>query len=67
MMSVLINSMLSLMILLILLIIWVRFMINLIVRKILRSLTEDFRSKVTIITKNKDLDSIPVDELVGSL
>ena len=38
-----------------------------IVRKILRSLTEDFRSKVTAITKSKDVDSIPVDELVGSL
>ena len=38
-----------------------------IVRKILRSLTEDFRSKVTAITKSKDTDSIPVDELVGSL
>ena len=38
-----------------------------IVRKILRSLTEDFRPKVTAITENKDVDSIPVDELVGSL
>ena len=38
-----------------------------IVRKILRSLTEDFRPKVTVITKSKDVDSIPVDELVGSL
>ena len=38
-----------------------------IVRKILRSLTEEFRSKVTAITKSKDVDSIPVDELVGSL
>ena len=38
-----------------------------IVKKILRSLTEDFRSKVTTITKSKDVDSIPVDELVGSL
>ena len=38
-----------------------------IVRKILRSLTEDFRPKVTAITKSKDVDSIPVDELVGSL
>ena len=35
-----------------------------IVRKILRSLTKGFRSKVTIITKSKDVDSIPVDELV---
>ena len=37
-----------------------------IIRKILRSLTEDFRSKVTAITKSKDVDSIHVDELVGS-
>ena len=38
-----------------------------VVRKILGSLTEDFRPKVTAITKSKDTDSIPVDELVGSL
>ena len=38
-----------------------------IVRKILRSLTEDFRLKVTAITESKDLDSILIDELVGSL
>ena len=38
-----------------------------IVRKILRSLTKDFRSKVTIIIESKDVDSIPVDELIGSL
>ena len=38
-----------------------------IVRKIQRSLTEDFRPKVTTITESKDVDSIPVDELVGSL
>ena len=38
-----------------------------IVRKILRSLTEDFRSKVTAITERKDVDSIPIGELVGSL
>ena len=38
-----------------------------IVRKILRSLTEDFRPKVTAITESKDVDSIPVDELVGFL
>ena len=35
--------------------------------KIIRSLTEDFRPKVTVITESKDVDSIPVDELVGSL
>ena len=38
-----------------------------IVGKILRSLIEDFRPKVTDITESKDVDSIPVDELVGSL
>ena len=38
-----------------------------IVRKILRSMTEDFRPKVTVIIESKDVDSIPVDELVGSL
>ena len=38
-----------------------------IVRKILRSLTENFKPKVTAITKSKDVDSISVDELVGSL
>ena len=38
-----------------------------IVRKILRSLTENFRPKVTAITESKDVDSIPVDELVESL
>lgn len=36
-------------------------------RKILRSLIEDFRPKVTAITKSKDVDSIPIDELVGPL
>ena len=38
-----------------------------IVRKILRSLTENFRPKVTIITESKDVDYILIDELVGSL
>ena len=38
-----------------------------IVRKILRPLTEDLKPKVTVITESKDVDSIPVDELVGSL
>ena len=38
-----------------------------IVRKILRSLIENFRPKVTAITESKDVDSITVDELVGSL
>ena len=35
-----------------------------IVRKILRFLTKDFRLKVTTITESKNVDSIPVDELV---
>ena len=38
-----------------------------IVRKIFRSLTEDFRPKVTAIIESKDVDSIPVDELIRSL
>ena len=38
-----------------------------IVRKILRSLIEDFRPKVTAVTESKDVDSIPIDELVESL
>ena len=38
-----------------------------IVRKTLRSLIEDFRPKVTAITKSKDVDTIPIDELVGAL
>ena len=38
-----------------------------IIRKTLRSLIEDFRPKVTAITESKDVDSIPVDELVESL
>ena len=38
-----------------------------ILRKILRSLTENFRPKVTAITESKDVDSIPIDELVRSL
>ena len=38
-----------------------------IVWKNLRSLTKDFRPKVTAITKSKDVDSFPIDELVGSL
>ena len=37
-----------------------------IVRKILRSLTENFRPNVSAIIKSKNVDSIPVDKLVGS-
>ena len=38
-----------------------------IVRKILRSLLESFRAKVTAIEKSKDLDDIKIQELIGSL
>ena len=38
-----------------------------IVRKILRSLTEDFKPKVAAITESKNVESILVDELIGSL
>ena len=38
-----------------------------IVRKILRSLSENFRAKVTAIEESKDLDDIEVQELIGSL
>ena len=38
-----------------------------IVRKIPRSLTEDFKPKVSAISESKDVDTIPVDELVRSL
>ena len=38
-----------------------------VVRKILKSLTEAFRPKVTAITESKDVETIPVDELLGSL
>ena len=30
-------------------------------------MTEDFKLKVTAITESKDVDSIPINELVGSL
>ena len=38
-----------------------------IVRKILRSLPESFRAKVTVVGESKDLDDIKVQELIGSL
>ena len=38
-----------------------------VVRKILHSLPESFRAKVTAIEESKDLDNIKVQELVGSL
>ena len=41
--------------------------LNLMILLILRSLTENFRPKMAAITESKDVDSILVDELVGSL
>ena len=38
-----------------------------IVRKILRSLPESFRAKVTGIEESKDLNDIKIQELIGSL
>ena len=38
-----------------------------VVRKILRSLLEIFKPKVTAIKESKDIDSMRVDELVGSI
>ena len=38
-----------------------------VVRKILRSLLESIRAKVTAIEESKDLDEIKVQELVSSL
>ena len=38
-----------------------------IVRKILRSLLEQFHAKITPIEKSKDIDTIPLTELIGNL
>ena len=38
-----------------------------IVRKVLRSLTERFHAKITMIKESKDIDKIPLTELVGNL
>ena len=38
-----------------------------VVRKVLRSLPEKFHAKITIIEESKDIDSIPLTELVGNL
>ena len=38
-----------------------------VVRKILRSLLESFRAKVTTTEESKDLDEIKIQELIGSL
>ena len=39
---------------------------SMIVRKILQSLPESFRAKVTVVGESKDLDDIKVQELIGS-
>ena len=38
-----------------------------IVRKVLRSLLERFHAKITAIEELKDIDKIPLTELVGNL
>ena len=38
-----------------------------IVRKVLRSLSERFHAKITVIEESKDIDKIPLTELVGNL
>ena len=38
-----------------------------IVRKVLRSLPERFHAKITVIEESKDIDKIPLTELVGNL
>ena len=36
-------------------------------RKVLRSLPERFHAKITVIEESKDIDKIPLTELVGNL
>ena len=38
-----------------------------IIRKVLRSLPERFHAKITVIEESKDIDKIPLIELVGNL
>ena len=38
-----------------------------IVRKVLRSLPERFHAKITVIEESKDVDKIPLTELVGNM
>ena len=38
-----------------------------IMRKVLRSLPEKFHAKITVIEESKDIDKIPLTELVGNL
>ena len=40
---------------------------SMIVRKVLRSLPERFHAKITVIEESKDIDKIPLIELVGNL
>ena len=43
------------------------FQIPKVVRKVLRSLLERFHAKITAIEESKDIDYIPLTELVGNL
>ena len=38
-----------------------------VIRKVLRSLSERFHAKITVIEESKDIDKIPLTELVGNL
>ena len=38
-----------------------------IMRKVLRSLSERFYAKITVVEESKDIDKIPLTELVGNL
>ena len=38
-----------------------------VVKKVLKSLPERFHAKITVIEESKDIDSIPLMELVGNL
>ena len=38
-----------------------------VVRKVLRSLSRRFHAKIIVIEESKDIDSIPLTELVGNL
>ena len=38
-----------------------------IVRKVLRSLPKRFHAKITVIEESKDIDKIPLTDLVGNL
>ena len=38
-----------------------------VIRKVLKSLPERFHAKITAIEESKDIDSIPLTELIGNL